>query len=505
MKHVAVVAPRESPEARAAVAAIRALLAASEIEEVEVLAGREAGDVLGAAGITSAPLEGGVRRTLLERSPEAVVLMDPLEADAVEAREAGVDLRMGWGARLGALTHAVQPARFEGGVFRPDPARIYLDLVGLCGALPTTGPPDLAPQAPEGRVLVRLPNWLGDLVQCEPLLRIFTDSAERLTVVGPRAAEALFGEVLPGASWLSREEGARAWRGHDLALLLDGSIRSAWRAALARIPRRVSWARGGKTPWLTAAVRPPRELGDAAIGCGRPGSSPRWLPRPFDVSVAELASAAGIQVPGGGPQLGANEDGRRAAGRILEEAGIGAGDDFVLAAVGGRPGSAKAAPSETWRALLETFRAESSVPVLLTSGPGEEECLQALMDFGLPEGVTSTSGGATELEALIGLLERANAFVAVDSGPRHLAAAMGRPSVVLHGPTDPRHSGMTGAPIRSSRLEVPCGPCHLEKCPLSGSEHLACFGLDHVASAVAMLYELLAPEAEDITCHESSR
>ena len=51
MKRVAVIAPRQASEARAAVEAIRALFEAPEIEEVDVLAGREAGDVLGAAGV----------------------------------------------------------------------------------------------------------------------------------------------------------------------------------------------------------------------------------------------------------------------------------------------------------------------------------------------------------------------------------------------------------------------------------------------------------------------
>jgi heptosyltransferase-2 len=504
MRRVVVIAPREPGEARAAVAAIRALRASSAIGEVEVFATPEAGEVLGRAGISAGPLAGGVRAVLSERSPEVAILLDSREADALEAREAGVGLRMGWGARLGELTHAVQPARFEGRVFRPDEERLYLDVVGLCGALRTEVPVERDSHPPEGRVLVRLPNWLGDLVQCEPLLSVFRGSTARLSLVGPDAAETLFGEVLKGATWLSREEGARAWRGHELALLLDGSLRSAWRAARARIERRVSWARGGKTPWLTAAVRPPRELGGAAIGCGRPGSYPRWLPRPFEVSVAELASAAGIRVPSRGPRLVADDAGRRAAVEFLEAAGIGAREPYVLATVGGRSGSAKAPPLETWRALLVALRERSGVPVLLTCGPGEEWRMQALVQLGLPEDVSRTPG-AIGLGALLGLLERASTFVAADSGPRHLAAALGRPSVILHGPTDPRHSSVSGGAIRTSSIEVPCGPCHLERCPLSGSEHLACFGAGHATSAAAMLCELLAEEREDTTQHEPSR
>jgi heptosyltransferase-2 len=495
VKRVAVIAPRDAEEARAAVPALRALSESPEGLEVEVYAMDEAADALRALEVSSTPLVGGLGSALRALAPDAVVLMDPEEEDAVAARDAGVELRVGWGPRLGALTHAVQPARLHGRDHRPLPSRAYLDVVGLLGTLPISALPELSPKLPEGKVLLRLPNWLGDVVQCEPLLRAFSGSAERLTLVGPRALQPLFSDVIAGATWLSRGAGARAWRGNDLALLLDGSMRSAWRAALAGIPKRVSWARGGKSLFLTDAVRPPRELGAPAVGCGRPGSNPRWLPRPFEVSVAELASAAGVVLQGERPRLSAGEEGRRAAEILMGESGISDGERFVLAAVGGRPGSAKAVPIETWGATLEAIRAKTRVPVLLTCGPGEEERLGSLVERGLPEGVRCVRGGATELRVLLGLLEEAAAFVTADSGPRHLAAAAGCPSVVLHGPTDPRHSGVTGGRIRVSRLWVSCGPCHRERCPLTGSEHLACFGEGHAESAAAMLCEVLAPEA----------
>ena len=498
MKRVAVIAPRDAAEARAAVPALRALSESPEGLEVEVYAIDEAADALRALEVTSTPLVEGLGVALTALAPDAVVLMDPSGEDAVAARDAGVELRVGWGSSLGALTHAVQPARLHKRDHRPDPSRTYLDVVGLLGVLPISASPKTSHRLPDGRVLLRLPNWLGDVVQCEPLLRMFSGSTERLTVVGPRALQPLFSETLAGATWLSRGAGARAWQGNDLALLLDGSMRSAWRAALAGIPKRVSWARGGKRLLLTHAVRPPRELGAPAVGCGRSGSSPRWLPRPFDVSVTELASAAGIDIRGESPRLAATEEGLHAADALLDEAGLNTGERFVLAAVGGRRRSAKAAPPETWAATFEALRERTSAPILLTCGPGEEERMEEVASHGLPEGVTCTEGGATDLSVLLGLLERAAAFVTADSGPRHLAAATGCPSVVLHGPTDPRHSSVTGAPISISRLWVPCGPCHQERCPLRGSEHLACFGVGHAESAAAMLCGLLAPEAEEM-------
>ena len=479
MKSLAVIAPRSAEEARAAANAIRTLAAAGVADQVEVFAAPLALAALASEGVMAKPLDRGVAEALSSVDADSAVLMDPSENDALEARAAGASLRFGWGERLGALTHGVRPAKLNGAVYRPMLERIYLDLVGLCGALSVERLPDRAPRVPDGRVLLRLPNWLGDIIQCEPLLRSFVGTAERLTLVGPGVAQRLFGQMLSGACWLEADSSVSAWRNHELALLFDGSLRSAFKAARARIPRRVSWARGGKSLLLTDAVSPPRELGRAALGCGVKGSSPRWLARPFDVAVSELASAAGLEAAAGAPCLSVTAAGQEGASRLLGSVGVGEGAAFVLAALGGRPGSAKVIPAQTMSGLLAAFRRESSMPVLLTCGPGEERHLALLQEQGLPSGVSSL--GVSDLETLAGLLERSSAFLCSDSGPRHLAGALGRQAVVLHGPTDPRHSGLRGAPVRISRLQVPCGPCHKERCPLSGEDHMACFGDSHSA------------------------
>jgi len=490
MKCLAVIAPRSSHEARAAAPAIRALHRARVAPLISVFATRDACAAVASEGLRAQLMEGGIEETIRSISADGAILMDPSGSDAVDARAGGARLRFGWGERLGALTHAVRPARFNRATYRPLPERTYLDLVGLCGALSEETRPATEVCLPEGRVLIRLPNWLGDIIQCEPLLRSFVGTTERLSLIGPRIAERIFGESLSGARWLDRDSSASAWRDHDLALLLDGSLRSAYRAVRARIPRRVSWARGAKSMLLTDALSPPRELGLPAIGCGVRGSAPRWLARPFDVSVGELASAAGLKITHEAPRLSVSEAGRASAESLLSCAGVGTGESFVLVAAGGRPGSAKRAPAATIRAVLDAFRRESPLPVLLTCGPGEEEHLALLKQEGLPSGVSDC--GVTDLESLSGLLERAGALLTADSGPRHLAAALGRPAVVLHGPTDPRHSGVNGAVVKVSRIEVECGPCHEERCPLSGDEHMACFGPSHSGRAAAMLCELLA-------------
>ena len=109
---------------------------------------------------------------------------------------------------------------------------------------------------PPARVLVRAPSWLGDFVACEPVLRALharwsaAGCADRLTIAAPAPFLELVAWKLRGAHLLAAARGANpdadSWRGHDVALLLDGSWRSAFAAWRAGIPERAAWASGGR-------------------------------------------------------------------------------------------------------------------------------------------------------------------------------------------------------------------------------------------------------------------
>ena len=106
--------------------------------------------------------------------------------------------------------------------------------------------------------------------------------------------------------------------------------------------------------------------------------------------------------------------------------------DFVLASplAGWR---SKQWPMEHYRALAERLRAEFGLPLVLNGPPGS----------GLPH----LSG----LPGLIDATRRAAAVVGVDSGPLHLAAALGKPGIAIFGPTDPARNGPYGDSIRTLR------------------------------------------------------
>jgi len=103
-------------------------------------------------------------------------------------------------------------------------------------------------------------------------------------------------------------------------------------------------------------------------------------------------------------------------------------------------------------------------PVVLTGGPDEVEAgRRAAAAAAGREGVRNLVGETT-LPELCALLAEARLFVGCDSGPMHLAAALGTPVVALFGPADPRRTGPYGAGHRVVRVPPSCAPCNRRTC-----------------------------------------
>jgi len=97
-------------------------------------------------------------------------------------------------------------------------------------------------------------------------------------------------------------------------------------------------------------------------------------------------------------------------------------------------------PIEHYRALAARLRRELGIPLVLNLPPGAS--------LGHIEGTFRHTSG---LPGLIDATRRAAAVLGVDSGPLHLAAALGRPGVAIFGPTDPARNGPYGGSLRILR------------------------------------------------------
>ena len=122
-------------------------------------------------------------------------------------------------------------------------------------------------------------------------------------------------------------------------------------------------------------------------------------------------------------------------------------------------------PEPFWRTLAEQAQAAGHRVHLPWSNEPERARAERIAR-GLPAAQVLPRLGLGELTDR---LLRWDAFVAVDTGLAHLAAATGLPGLALYGPTDPRLTGVRGPRAHSLAAEFPCAPCLQEKCTYRGS------------------------------------
>ena len=146
--------------------------------------------------------------------------------------------------------------------------------------------------------------------------------------------------------------------------------------------------------------------------------------------------------------------------------------------------TAKQWPVDHWRELIAWLVVWLGAEVVLVGGRGERIIARRILDPSPYPGAIDWTGqlGVGELAAVI---QQSDLFVGGDSGPAHLAVAVGTPAVVLFsGTNDPRQWRPWGSGVTVVRHEVRCSPCHRERCPLK--EHPCMRGLEvqEVARAV---------------------
>jgi len=340
------------------------------------------------------------------------------------------------------------------------------------------------------RLLVRLPSWLGDFVMAEPVVDALHGALEAhrfatLSLVAPPRFFDLLDGRFPHARRLSKSD---SWRTHDVALFLDGSLRSVTKAMRDGIHQRCGWTSGGRGWLLTDGTRPALERGGVPLGLGLHGGGERRLPRPFGAAAAELCGRLGVAVVGRAPRLEATADARGVVRERLAELGLDPTAPYLVLDASARPDSAKQAPAELWQAALAHLGARGLPPIVVLAAPGEATVARAIAEgVGLP----LYDQPPPSLAELLAVIEGSAGLVGTDSGPRHLATATGRPQVILCGPTDPRHTADHTERTTLLRRKVDCGPCHLERCPLPAPRTVRCLtelSPERIAAAAAAAF-----------------
>jgi ADP-heptose:LPS heptosyltransferase len=334
-----------------------------------------------------------------------------------------------------------------------------------------------------GTVLVARLDNAGDVLLQGPLVRAVAASADRVVLLaGPAGAEAA--RLLPGVDevwtwhcpWIAPDPAPPVDAG-DLAAL------TARVAALAPTEALISTSFHQSPLPLALVLRTAGVPRISAISVDYPGALLDVRHRvdddlPEPERALSLARAAGFELPAG-------DDGRLAVRRPLPPVA----HDALLADrpyVVLHPGAS--VPARAWPvqrcAEAVTALVDAGWQVAVTGGPGERALTAAVAGT---HGIDL--GGATDLPAMAALLDGAAAVVVGNTGPAHLAAAVGTPVVSLFSPVVPAARWAPyGVPtVLLGDQSAPCRGTRARECPVPGHPCLASVTADDVVAAVGKL------------------
>jgi len=339
-------------------------------------------------------------------------------------------------------------------------------------------------------IAIFLPNWLGDLVMATPALRAmrrhFGAEARLIGIVRPHLADALAGTHWLDEQWLFNPRAKRVqWRHWalihrmrqrriDMALLLPNSFRAAILARLGGAKHRIGYGRYGRGPLLTQRLESPRMNGGLA-----------------EVPVVDyylkLAEAVGCAAESRRLELSVLEEDDRSADRVWEHLGLRSDGEVVTLNPGSANGSARFWPTEHFAALAHMVAEQLDHDVLVLCGPKERPLAQDIVRLANHPRVFSMADQPLDLGTAKACIRRAGLMVSTDSGPRHVAAAFGKPVITLYGPTLPVWSENPTVVAIGLRLELPCIGCQNRVCPLGHNRCMKDLTPDMVFSAVVRL------------------
>ncbi len=366
---------------------------------------------------------------------------------------------------------------------------------------------------PPQRILLRGLNWLGDAVMSTPALLRLRQArpSAHITLLSPEKLAGLWQDQPFLDEVLTFSDSENIWqvsrrlrrKNFSEAVALPNSIRSALELWLARIPRRVGLARPGRCFFLTRALPPRRDAMPMRkrsvreirrlIARGAPaaaippaahhihdylyltaelGASPEPLPPRIFVSdeqAAQLCQQLRLEAPPAGqPWFGLNP--------------------------GAEYGPAKRWPAERFAAAAVILQKQTRCRWLIFGGSGDLALAEKIATEirgagGGPDGVINLAG-KTSLRELAAALKICRLLLTNDTGPMHLAAAVGTPVVVPFGSTSPELTGPSFSPsAQIVRTPVPCAPCFRRECPID----LRCLNGIQTAQVVEAARRVLGP------------
>ena len=330
-----------------------------------------------------------------------------------------------------------------------------------------------APARPARVICFRLER-IGDLLMTLPalaVLRAALPGAEIDLVVGGWNHELAM--AIPGvnrveavdAAWLARHRSghgplalARRMRRlrdrrYDLAINFEPDIRSNFAMAAAGARRTAGFGSGGGAAFLDVALDydTTQHTADNAL---------RLVRRTLGIEDGPVP-AVSIDVP---------EAIRREATRLLQP--LGPGLKIGVHVSGGRP--IKQWPEERFHDVAARLIEDRGASIVFTGSLGDSEQIAGvrrglpidrILDLTDDPHDRFRSTASLDLVTVAAILQQLDVFVTGDTGPMHLAHAVGTPVVAIFGPSDPARYAPRGLRDRVVRIDLPCSPCNRIRLP----------------------------------------
>jgi lipopolysaccharide heptosyltransferase II len=315
------------------------------------------------------------------------------------------------------------------------------------------------------RILLLRLERIGDLLMTLPALqdvRRLAPQAELDLVAG--SWNAAIARAIPtvsriqslDAAWLAREGGglglpaliksARGWRrrGYDLAINFEPDVRSNLLLAMSGAQWTAGYRSGGGGALLDIALDydPAAHTSDnarrlVAEAFGRPLDGTLAVPAPLTISPASRHDGARLLAGAGAPLIGIHASGGRAV---------------------------KQWPTERFSDVACRLVEQRGATIILTGSAADRPLIDAIKQA-VPSGRAIDLGGSVDLPTLAAVISRLDLLVTGDTGPMHLAHAVGTPIVAVFGPSDPARYAPRGPYDRIVRVDLPCSPCNRIRLP----------------------------------------
>ena len=306
------------------------------------------------------------------------------------------------------------------------------------------------------RILIVNVNWVGDVLFSTPFIRAVREAnpdAYIACLLHPRCSQMLEANPRLNEIIIYDEEGVHKslfgkWqlikelkaKKFDTAFLLHRSFTKALITYLAGIGERIGYPTKNRGGILTKTIEEPSE----------------------ELHKVEyflnIARASGIEVKDPSYEFFIQDADRKFIGELLRKEGV-ADKDFLVVLCPAGNWDPKRWPRENFARLGDELAEKFAARIVLSSAQKDAGLVKEIAS--VMSTVPIVSAGRTDLKQLAALLERANLVVANDTGPMHMAVAVGAKTIALFGPTSPRLTGPYGkgdykAIFKNDECEVPC-------------------------------------------------